>query len=187
MVKSILYSLFLILAGLFPSNTASSYTLNAFDFRFKDIDGKDLQLKNYKGKVLLVVNVASKCGFTSQYKGLQEVWDKYSKEDFILIGIPSNDFYQEYSEEKDIKNFCELTFGVNFPMTGITTVRGKKAHPFYKWAKLTYGSKTVPKWNFHKILIDKEGRVVDTYSSVTKPTSEKIINKIDNLLDSTLH
>ena len=172
MVKSILYSLFLILAGLFPSNTAESYTLNAYDFSFKDIDGNDLKFKDYKGKVLLIVNVASKCGFTGQYEGLQSVWDKYKDKDFVLIGIPSNDFYQEYKDEKDVKNFCELTFGVNFPMTSITAVRGSSAHPFYKWAKVTYGNKTIPKWNFHKILVNKEGKIIDTFSSTTKPDSK---------------
>jgi|TARA_B110000196_G_scaffold48444_1_gene39056 glutathione peroxidase len=182
MIKSILYSLFLILAGLIPFNSTHSYTLNAYDFSFKDIDGNDLKLKDYKGKVLLVVNVASKCGFTGQYEGLQAIWDKYRDKDFVLVGIPSNDFYQEYSDEKDVKNFCELTFGVNFPMTSITSIRGKDAHPFYKWAKLTYGNKTVPKWNFHKILIDKNGKVVETYSSMTKPTDDKIVNLIEDLL-----
>ena len=177
-----LYSLFLIFAGLFPSNTADSYTLNAYDFSFKDIDGNDLKFKDYKGKVLLVVNVASKCGFTGQYEGLQSVWDKYKDKDFVLIGIPSNDFYQEYKDEKDVKNFCELTFGVNFPMTSITAVRGSSAHPFYKWAKVTYGNKTIPKWNFHKILVNKEGKIIDTFSSTTKPDSKKVISKIDSLL-----
>jgi len=182
MLKAMLYSLFLLIAGLFPYSTSDSYTLNAYDFSFKDIDGNDLKFKDFKGKVLLVVNVASKCGYTGQYEGLQSVWDKYKDKDFVLIGIPSNEFYQEYKDEKDVKNFCELTFGVNFPMTSITDVRGSNAHPFYKWAKLTYGIKTVPKWNFHKILIDKNGKVVDSYSSGTKPTSKKIISKINSLL-----
>ncbi len=182
MIRAMLYSLFLIFAGLFPSNTADSYTLNAYDFSFKDIDGNDLKFKDYKGKVLLIVNVASKCGFTGQYEGLQSVWDKYKDKDFVLIGIPSNDFYQEYKDEKDVKNFCELTFGVNFPMTSITKVRGNNAHPFYKWAKLTYGNKTIPKWNFHKILVNKEGKIIDTFSSTTKPNSEKVISKINSQL-----
>ena len=177
-----LYSLFLILASLFPSAPSESYTLNAYDFKFKDIDGNDLKFKDYKGKVLLIVNVASKCGFTGQYEGLQAVWDKYKDKDFVLIGIPSNDFYQEYKDEKDVKNFCELTFGVNFPMTSITKVRGNNAHPFYKWAKLTYGNKTIPKWNFHKILVNKEGKIIDTFSSTTKPNSEKVISKINSQL-----
>ena len=182
MFRAMLYSLFLIITGIFPSSPAESYTLNAYDFKFKDIDGNDLKFKDYKGKVLLIVNVASKCGFTGQYEGLQAVWDKYKDKDFVLIGIPSNDFYQEYKDEKDVKNFCELTFGVNFPMTSINAVRGKDAHPFYKWAKLTYGNKTVPKWNFHKILINKEGKVISAFSSMTKPTSNKIINLIEKNL-----
>ena len=182
MLRAMFYSLFLILAGLFPSSPAESYTLNAYDFKFKDIDGNDLKFKDYKGKVLLIVNVASKCGFTGQYEGLQAVWDKYKDKDFVLIGIPSNDFYQEYKDEKDVKNFCELTFGVNFPMTSITKVRGNNAHPFYKWAKLTYGNKTIQKWNFHKILVNKEGKIIDTFSSTTKPNSEKVISKINSQL-----
>lgn len=176
-----LYSLFLIVAGLFPSTPSESYTLNAYDFSFKDIDGNNLKFKDYKGKVLLIVNTASFCGFTSQYKAMQALWDDYKDKDFVLIGIPSNDFYQESDTEKEVKNFCERTFGVNFPMTSITSVRGKDAHPFYKWAKLTYGTKTVPKWNFHKILIDKNGKVVETYSSMTKPTDDKVVSKIDSL------
>ena len=182
MFRAMLYSLFLIITGIFPSSPAESYTLNAYDFKFKDIDGNDLRFKDYKGKVLLIVNVASKCGFTGQYEGLQAVWDKYKDKDFVLIGIPSNDFYQEYKDEKDVKNFCELTFGVNFPMTSITKVRGNNAHPFYKWAKLTYGNKTIPKWNFHKILVNKEGKIIDTFSSTTKPNSEKVISKINSQL-----
>jgi len=180
MIRAMLYSLFLI-AGLFPSTPSESYTLNAYDFSFKDIDGNNLKFKDYKGKVLLIVNTASFCGFTSQYKAMQALWDDYKDKDFVLIGIPSNDFYQESDTEKEVKNFCERTFGVNFPMTSITSVRGKDAHPFYKWAKLTYGTKTVPKWNFHKILIDKNGKVVETYSSMTKPTDDKVVSKIDSL------
>jgi glutathione peroxidase len=113
---------------------------------------------------------------------MQELWDNYKDKDFVLIAVPSNDFYQESDSEEEVKNFCERTFGVNFPMTSITSVRGKNAHPFYKWAKLTYGNTTVPKWNFHKILVNKEGKIVDTFSSVTNPNSRKIISKIDSLL-----
>ncbi|MBT3850416.1 glutathione peroxidase [bacterium] len=147
-----------------------------------DINGQVIHFSEFKDKTILLVNVASKCGFTGQYEGLQAVWDKYKDKDFVLIGIPSNDFYQEYSNEGDVKNFCERTFGVNFPMTSINAVRGKDAHPFYKWAKLTYGNKTVPKWNFHKILINKEGKVISAFSSMTKPTSNKIINLIEENL-----
>jgi len=179
MIKAALYSLFLI---FFSWSSAIGSDKTAHNFKFQDIDGNVISLANYKGKVLLVVNVASKCGFTKQYTGLQAVWDQYKARDFVLIGIPSNDFYQELKTEKEVKNFCELTFGVNFPMTKIIHVKGKNAHPFYKWAKDSYGSSTVPKWNFHKILIDKNGVIVDTYSSITKPTDKKIISKIDSLL-----
>jgi len=182
MIKALLYSLFLIISSFIPTNSSESYTFNAYDFRFKDINGNELKFKDFKGKVILLVNVASKCGFTGQYKGLQAVWDEYKDKDFVLVGVPSNDFYQEYNDEEDVKNFCELTFGVNFPMTSITSVRGKDAHEFYKWAKLTYGNKTVPKWNFHKILINREGKIVDTFSSITKPDSLKVTSKIDGLL-----
>ena len=113
---------------------------------------------------MLPANVVSK-----QYTGLQSLWDKYQSKDFILLGIPSNDFYQEYKSEKEVKNFCELTFGVNFPMTSITKVRGKDAHPFYIWAKTSYGNKTIPKWNFYKLLINKDGKIVGTYSSMVSP------------------
>tara|TARA_Y100001970_G_C14203035_1_gene842297 strand:+ start:654 stop:1202 length:549 start_codon:yes stop_codon:yes gene_type:complete len=182
MIRAMLYSLFLIFTGFFSTQSAISTTLSAHNFKFNDIDGNELSLNKYKGKVILVTNVASFCGFTSQYKGLQSVWDKYKDKDFVLLGVPSNDFYQEYKSEKEVKNFCERTFGVNFPMTEIVSVRGNSAHPFFKWARESYGSSAIPKWNFHKILIDKNGKVVDTYSSMTKPTDKKVINTIEELL-----
>jgi len=183
MFKAIIYSLFLIISGLFSSQPSNAYTLNAFDFEFKDIEGNTLKMSDFKGKVVLVCNLASLCGFTKQYEGLQTIWDKYKSRDFILLGIPSNDFYQEYDSEKDVKNFCERTFGVNFPMTSITKVRGKDAHPFYTWAKTSYGNKTIPKWNFYKLLIDKNGKIVGTYSSMVSPTSDELINDIERYLN----
>ena len=178
-----LYSLFIIVAGLFPSTPSESYTLNAYDFSFKDIDGNNLKFKDYKGKVLLIVNTASFCGFTSQYKAMQALWDDYKDKEFVLIGIPSNDFYQESDTEKEVKNFCERTFGVNFPMTSITAIRGKDAHPFYTWAKTSYGNKTIPKWNFYKLLINKDGKIVGTYSSMVSPTSDELVNDIERYLN----
>ena len=182
MLKAVFYSILLICAGFFSSNTANSYTLNAYDFNFKDIDGNTIDLSDHKGKVILIVNTASFCGFTSQFEHMQTLWERYKTKDFVLIGVPSKDFMQEHDTNAKVKEFCKLTFGVNFPMTSISNVRGKKAHPFYKWAKSTYGSKAVPKWNFHKILIDKNGAIVGTYSSITKPTDKKITSKIDSLL-----
>ena len=183
MLKAILYSFFLIVTGLFTSSPSKAYTLNAYDFKFKDIEGNELKMSDFKGKVVLITNVASKCGFTKQYTGLQALWDKYQSKDFILLGIPSNDFYQEYKSEEEVKNFCELTFGVNFPMTSITKVRGKDAHPFYTWAKTSYGNKTIPKWNFYKLLIDKDGKIVGTYSSMVSPTSDELVNDIEKYLN----
>ena len=182
MLKAVLYSVFLICTGFFSTTTANSYQLNAYDFKFKDIDGNIIKLSEHKGKVVLIINTASFCGFTKQFEHMQTLWDEYKTKDFILIGVPSQDFQQEHDTDAKVKEFCELTFGVNFPMTSITSVRGKNAHPFYKWAKLTYGSKAIPKWNFHKILIDKNGSIVDTYSSITKLTDKKAIKKIEELL-----
>ena len=182
MLRAVLYSVFLIFTGFLSTTTASSYQLNAYDFQFKDIDGNTMKLSEHKGKVILIVNTASFCGFTSQFEHMQTLWEQYKTKDFVLIGVPSKDFMQEHDTNAKVKEFCKLTFGVNFPMTSISNVRGNKAHPFYKWAKSTYGSKAVPKWNFHKILIDKNGVIVDTYSSITKPTDKKITSKINSLL-----
>ena len=179
MIKAALYSLFLI---FFSWSSAIGSDKTAHNFKFQDIDGNTMKLSEHKGKVILIVNTASFCGFTSQFEHMQTLWEQYKAKDFVLIGVPSKDFMQEHDTNAKVKEFCKLTFGVNFPMTSISNVRGKKAHPFYKWAKLTYGSKAVPKWNFHKILIDKNGVIVDTYSSITKPTDKKITSKINSLL-----
>ena len=121
---------------------------------FNDIDGNDLNLNKFKNKVIVVVNVASQCGFTKQYEDMQKVWDKYQGKGIIMLGVPSNDFgNQEPGNSKDIKNFCEAKFGITFPMTEKVSVKGESAHPFYKWAKMNHGNSAAPKWNFHKIII----------------------------------
>ena len=183
MLRIMVYSLFLILASFFSSNTASSYQLNAYDFKFKDIDGNIIKLSEHKGKVILIINTASFCGFTKQFEHMQTLWDEYKTKDFILIGVPSQDFQQEHDTDAKVKEFCELTFGVNFPMTSITSVRGKNAHPFYKWAKENHGKGAVPKWNFHKIIIGKNGKVVDTFASITNPSSKTFINALEKALN----
>jgi glutathione peroxidase len=136
-------------------------------------------MSDYKEKVVVVVNVASRCGFTKQYDDLQNLWINYRDKDLIVIGVPTNDFKQEPGSNEDIKNFCETNFNINFPITEKINVLGKNAHPFYKWAKENYGKKAVPKWNFHKIIIGKNGKIVDTFASITKPTSKKFINFIE--------
>ena len=126
-----------------------------------------------------MVNVASKCGFTKQYDGLQELYDDYKDKGLVVIGVPINQFGgQEPGTEAEIKNFCETNFNINFPITSKYDVKGDNAHPIYLWAKETYGKSAVPKWNFHKILINKEGKIEDTFASFTKPMSKKIIKKI---------
>ena len=154
-----------------------------YDLKINDISGNRLNLNDYRNKVILLVNTASYCGFTKQYDDLQIVWDKYKNKNLIVLGVPSNSFNQEKKTSSEVKNFCEVNFNINFPMTEITNVKGDKAHPIYKWAAKNYGNSAVPKWNFHKILINKNGKIEETYSSFTKPLSKKIINKIEELVD----
>ena len=129
--------------------------------------------------VIIVVNVASRCGYTPQYEDLQFVWEKYRENNLIVLGVPTNNFKQEPGTNEEIKNFCETNFGIDFPMTEKIDVIGTNAHPFYKWAKMNYGLGAIPKWNFHKIVIGKDGKIVDTFASFTKPTSKKFINIIE--------
>ena len=167
---------------LFSSNTLAKYDKLFYDFNIKSIDGEDIDLDKYKNNVVLLVNLASYCGFTKQYAGLQELWDKYKNKNFVILGIPSNSFNQEKDSEKEIKEFCEVNFNISFPMTSIYDVKGNNAHEIYKWAKENHGKSAVPKWNFYKILINKEGKVEETYSSLTKPNSSKLMNKINTLI-----
>ena len=130
----------------------------------------------------IVVNVASRCGFTSQYEGLQEIWDEFKDKNVVVIGVPTNNFKQEPGSNKEIKEFCETNFGITFPMTEKISVIGNNSHPFYKWARKDYGIGAIPKWNFHKIIIGKDGKVAETFSSITKPSSKKFIKVIENLI-----
>jgi glutathione peroxidase len=154
-----------------------------FDFDIKDINEEKLDLSKYKNKTILLVNVASNCGFTKQYSDLQELYEKYNNKGLVVLGIPSNQFGgQEPGSNSEIKDFCETNFNITFPMTSKFNVKGENAHPIYIWAKENYGNSTIPKWNFHKILINKDGKIEDTFSSFTKPMSEKLINKIEEIL-----
>ena len=154
-----------------------------YDFELESITGETINLDKYEGKTILLVNVASNCGFTKQYTDLQNLWEKYRERDLIVLGVPSNQFgKQEPGTNKEIKNFCETNFNINFPMTIKYDVKGENAHDVYKWAKGTFGKSAIPKWNFHKILIDKNGKIHDTYASFTKPMSKKIINELEKIL-----
>ena len=172
-----------IMISLFGIKSSNANIKVAYDYSFKDLDGQELNLSEFKEKVIVITNVASKCGFTSQYEDLQTIWEKYQSKGLIVIGVPSNSFNQELETNEEVKNFCEAKFGISFPMTQKEIVRGENAHPFYKWAKESYGTGSIPKWNFHKIIIDKNGKVFDTFASMTNPTSKKFIKSIEKALN----
>ena len=165
------------------NKTIAQYEKLFFDLNIKDIQGKMINFSKYKDKTILLVNVASKCGFTKQYSGLQALYEKYKDKGLVIIGIPSNQFGgQEPGSNKEIKDFCEINFNITFPITDKVDVKGKNAHSIYLWAKENYGNSTVPKWNFHKILINKNGKIQNTYNSFIKPMSKKIIKEIELIL-----
>jgi len=169
--------------SIFGTKVNADYDKLAYDFNFNDIDGSQLKLSEYKGKVIIVVNVASQCGFTSQYEDMQKIWEKYQSKGVVVLAVPSNDFGgQEPGSNADIKVFCEAKFGISFPITEKVIVKGSDAHPFYQWAKDNYGNSAVPKWNFHKIIIDKDGKINDTFSSITRPSSKKFIKAIEKII-----
>ena len=167
----------------FFNNVAKSdYEKIFYDFNIESINGELINFKEYKNKAILVVNTASYCGFTNQYQELQELWDNYKSKGLVVLGVPSNSFNQEKKNNDQVKEFCEVNFNINFPLTTITEVKGDNAHDLFKWAKKNHGKSAIPKWNFHKILINKEGKVEDTFTSFTKPMSKKIVSKIENIL-----
>ena len=166
----------------FKNSVSVNYEKVFYDFKIESITGEIINLSDYKGKPVLIVNTASYCGFTKQYDEMQELWDLYKSKGLIVLGVPSNSFNQEKKNNADVKKFCEVNFSINFPLTTITEVKGENAHEIFLWAKNNYGKSAVPKWNFHKILINKEGKVEDTFASFTKPISKKIINKIEEIL-----
>ena len=154
-----------------------------YDFTFTQPNGNTLKLSSFVGKVLLIVNTASKCGFTKQYAGLEALYNKYKDRGLVIIGVPSNDFGgQEPGSDAQIQEFCQLNFGVTFPVVSKEVVKGKNAHPFYVWAKKKLGFGTAPKWNFHKYLVDREGHIVDYFNSPTAPDSPKIEKAIEKIL-----
>ena len=166
----------------FKSPVMANYEKIFFDFKIESVSGEIIDFKNYKNKAILLVNTASYCGFTNQYEDLQNIWEKYKSEGLIVLGVPSNSFNQEKKSNNEVKDFCEVNFNINFPLTTITNVKGDNAHEIFKWAKENHGKSAVPKWNFHKILINKEGKIEDTFASMTKPMSKKLIKTIEDIL-----
>lgn len=155
----------------------------AHDFSFTSIEGKPLNLGDFAGKAVLVVNTASACGLTPQYKGLQELWDARKDDGLVVLGVPSNDFgAQEPGSESEVKEFCEVRYGVSFPLTAKNPVIGAEAHPLYKWIGGQTGEAGLPKWNFHKYLIGKDGSLKGVFGSMTAPDAPEIATAIDEAL-----
>jgi glutathione peroxidase len=180
--KTFIVYILIIMISFFEKVDAK-YDKLFYELKIKDINGLDLNLNAFKDKTVLLVNVASKCGFTKQYNALQELYEKYKDKGLIVIGAPSNQFGgQEPGSNDDIKNFCETNFNITFPMTNKIDVKGENSHQIYKWAKDNYGKSAIPKWNFHKILINKNGKIQTTFNSFTDPLSKKIINEINAIL-----
>lgn len=152
------------------------------DFSFASIDGGTLALSDWRGGPVLVVNTASRCGFTPQYDGLQALHDQYSSQGLVVLTVPSDSFNQELSSEAEVAEFCELNFNLTLPMTEITPVRGRDAHPFYQWLADAHG--VAPRWNFTKVLLDADGRYVAHFGSTTRPNAPSVTRQIEALLPS---
>jgi glutathione peroxidase-family protein len=160
--------------------------MSIYDFTVSDINGKEVHLREFSGKVVMIVNVASKCGFTYQYEGLQKLYEKYKDGGFVILGFPANNFlWQEPGTNDEIQQFCKLNYGVSFPMFGKISVAGRDIHPLY--AFLT-SKKQNPEfsgkitWNFNKFLVDKEGAVIGRFSSKTEPLDPEIVTAVENAL-----
>src|SRR5262245_48251133 len=155
----------------------------AYDFSFEAIEGGRMPLAQWRGKVLLVVNTASFCGFTPQYEGLQALWQRYLEQGLVVIGVPSNDFgRQEPNSEAEILGFCKGAYNVSFPLTSKQVVSGREAHPFYRWAADRLGAGAAPKWNFHKYLVGRDGALLGAFPTRVTPQSPELIQAIEAAL-----
>ncbi len=156
---------------------------NAHAFSFTSIEGKPLAMSGYKGKAVLLVNTASACGLTPQYKGLEALWQAYRDKGLVVLGMPSNDFgAQEPGSETEIKSFCEVRYGVDFPLTKKEHVVGAAAHPLYQWIAKELGEAAIPRWNFHKYLISKDGNLAGTFGSRIEPEAAELKTAIETAL-----
>tara|TARA_B100000287_G_C20666636_1_gene791932 strand:- start:2020 stop:2529 length:510 start_codon:yes stop_codon:yes gene_type:complete len=167
---------------MFFSSDINSEEKVFHDFTIESISGDEIKLSDYKSKVVLLVNTASQCGFTPQYSGLQKIYDRYKGDGFVVLGVPSDDFNQELESNDDVQKFCEIRYGVNFPMTSIQKIKGEGAHPVYKWISSNTSVIGQPRWNFHKYLIGKDGKILNWFSSMTSPSSEGLIKQIEDAL-----
>ena len=178
-MKSIKFFLFFLFFCLINESSAKT-NMTIYDFSFKDIDGKLVNLENFKGKPLLIVNTASRCGFTPQYEDLQNLFIEYKDTDLTIIATTSNSFNQEYESTEEIKKICLINYDIGFITSSPLNVKGDNAHPIYLWLNNKYNKS--PRWNFFKYLFDRNGELVGSWSSLTKPNSFKIKNKINSNL-----
>jgi len=182
-VRSVL-GLMLVVLFLGPP-TFSKAANSAHDFAFTSIEGEPMPLSAFEGKAILVVNTASLCGFTHQYDDLQALWDRYRDRGLVVVGVPSNDFgEQEPGTADQIKEFCELNFNVDFPLTTKQHVAGPEAHPFYLWTAEELGDEAKPRWNFHKYLVGPDGQLAAWFSTQTSPTSQPVFDAVERVLPS---
>lgn len=176
-------ALLISLPGAATAQQSPAPAKTAFDHEFMAIDGKPMPLAEHRGKALLVVNTASFCGYTHQYQGLQALHERYAARGLVVIGVPSNDFgSQEPKSNGEIAEFCQGAFNVTFPLAEKQVVKGTTAHPFYLWARQTLGDVSVPRWNFHKYLVDRNGKLVGAFPSAVEPLSPKLVNAIEAAL-----
>ena len=178
-MKSLNFFVFLLFFCLINNSMAKSNVL-LYDFSFIDIDGNQVNLEKFKGKPLLIVNTASRCGFTSQYEDLQNLFLEYKNTDLTIIATTSNSFNQEYESSEDIKKICLVNYNIGFITSSPLQVKGGEAHPIYSWIDKEYNKS--PKWNFYKYLFDRKGKLIGSWSSITKPNSNKIKKYIDSIL-----
>jgi len=171
---------FLLIFLLNGNISMSNENNTIYDFNFEDIDGNLIELSSLRGKPILIVNTASRCGFTPQYKDLQNLFDFYNNSDLTIIATTSNSFSQEYEDPEDIKKICLINYNIGFITSSPINVKGDDAHAIYRWLNKEYNK--TPRWNFYKYLFDRSGKLVDSWSSITKPDSSKIKNKIDKLI-----
>lgn len=184
-MRKIIFSLVVLFMSMIcPQVEAKMQEKTAYDFTFQKLhDNEKLPLSQFEGKVLLVVNTASHCGFTPQYEGLEKLYNDYKEQGLVIIGVPSNDFGgQEPGTSAEIVTFCRTNYGVTFPMADKEVVSGDGAHPFYVWAKESLGFGTAPKWNFHKYLINRHGKLIDYFHSTTSPDSDGIKKALEKAL-----
>lgn len=189
-IKHIKLALFMVLISFSQPTAVKAEPLitdknTAHDFSFTDIDGSAFKLDQFKGRVIMIVNTASECGFTDQFKDLQTLYTEYEPRGLVIIAIPSNDFGgQEPLNGQDIKKFCTSHYNISFPIMEKISVKGETAHAFYQWAA-TQPTGTTPKWNFHKFIINQEGHLVGSFGSMTTPQSEKITTLLETLLPTS--